>query len=114
MNEIPYIFWTGLEKPSFLVSKYVTDPECRSQFAWNLTGEDYAKLSNISGKDFGIAGCYKDNFGDYQVPIHDTTKHIKIGEFDECPSDFYLIWMDRTGAYQCQPFNKKVSVSTIQ
>lgn len=34
-----------------------------------------------------------------------------IAIVDECPSDYYLIWIDRTGAYQCQPFNGKVTLS---
>lgn len=33
----------------------------------------------------------------------------KVANIDDCPADYYLIWMDRTGAYQCQPFTKKVS-----
>lgn len=36
---------------------------------------------------------------------------IPIAIVDECPSDYYLIWIDRTGAYQCQPFNGKVTLS---
>lgn len=31
-----------------------------------------------------------------------------LATIDLCPSRYYLIWMDRTGAYQCQRFNKKV------
>ena len=33
----------------------------------------------------------------------------KVATIDDCPSDYYLIWMDRTGSYQCQPFSKKVT-----
>lgn len=36
--------------------------------------------------------------------------YIKIADIDDCPADYYLIWVDRTGAYQCQPFNKKVTL----
>lgn len=32
---------------------------------------------------------------------------IPIAVIDKCPADYYLIWIDRTGAYQCQPFNGK-------
>ena len=28
----------------------------------------------------------------------------KIADVDQCPAPFYAIWLDRTGAYQCQPF----------
>ena len=36
------------------------------------------------------------------------TPVIKI---DHCPSDYYVLWQDRTGAYQCQPFSKKTTYS---
>ena len=39
------------------------------------------------------------------------TKTINVATIDVCPSRYYLIWMDRTGAYQCQRFNKKVTHS---
>lgn len=32
---------------------------------------------------------------------------IKLAEIDQCPSKFYVMWQDRTGAYQCQPFSKR-------
>lgn len=34
-----------------------------------------------------------------------------LATIDLCPSRYYLIWMDRTGAYQCQRFNRKVTHS---
>ena len=41
----------------------------------------------------------------------------KVANVDSCPAPYYLIWMDRTGAYQCQPFTKRVdfteSISTV-
>lgn len=36
---------------------------------------------------------------------------VPIAMVDECPSDYYLIWIDRTGAYQCQPFTGKTTLS---
>lgn len=30
-----------------------------------------------------------------------------IAKVDHCPAEYYLIWIDRTGAYQCQPFTGK-------
>ena len=36
---------------------------------------------------------------------------IPFAVVDECPADYYLIWIDRTGAYQCQPFNGKNTLS---
>lgn len=32
---------------------------------------------------------------------------IKIAQIDYCNADYYVIWVDRTGGYQCQPFTKK-------
>ena len=32
---------------------------------------------------------------------------IPIATIDDCPAEYYLIWIDRTGAYQCQPFKGK-------
>lgn len=32
---------------------------------------------------------------------------IPVAKIDECPAEYYLIWIDRTGAYQCQPFSGK-------
>ena len=36
---------------------------------------------------------------------------VKVATVDTCPADYYLIWMDRTGGYQCQPFTKNTSYS---
>lgn len=41
----------------------------------------------------------------YEVP------YIQLAEIDECPAPYYLIWIDRTGAFQCQPFNGKTTLS---
>lgn len=42
---------------------------------------------------------YIDQYHNVVSPIS-----IKVADVDECPAPFYAIWMDRTGAYQCQPF----------
>lgn len=34
-----------------------------------------------------------------------------IADVDECPAPYYLIWIDRTGAYQSQPFRGKTTLS---
>lgn len=67
--------------------------DCHSQFACNVSGIGYQNLSRYTG-EIGIS-------------IGNSPRVMKVAEIDECPSDFYLIWMDRTGAYQCQPFNKR-------
>lgn len=38
---------------------------------------------------------------------NDISNNIIIAEYDDCVADYYLIWCDRTGGYQCQPFSKK-------
>jgi hypothetical protein len=43
-------------------------------------------------------------FGDLQV-------YTPIAKVDKCPAEYYLIWIDRTGAYQCQPFKGKNKLS---
>jgi len=34
----------------------------------------------------------------------DSMVRVKVADIDECPAPFYAIWLDRTGVYQCQPF----------
>lgn len=43
-------------------------------------------------------------FGNLQV-------YTPIAKVDKCPAEYYLIWIDRTGAYQCQPFTGKNKLS---
>lgn len=91
--------WVNMNPDAMIttvIQRSVNDNKCRSQFTWNISDYDYMHLSNIKGHEFGIS-----------IALSPVT--MKVGEFDECPSDFYLIWMDRTGAYQCQPFNKRVT-----
>ena len=64
-------------------------------FTYNIGGEDYVKM---------LEGVQK------YLAIRSPARWTKIANIDECPADYYLIWMDRTGAYQCQPFNKKVTL----
>lgn len=42
---------------------------------------------------------------------NDRTEFIPVALIDQCPSDYYVLWQDRTGAYQCQPFSKKTTYS---
>ena len=35
----------------------------------------------------------------------------KVADIDMCPSKYYLMWQDRGGSYQSQPFNDKVTYS---
>jgi hypothetical protein len=86
-------------------------------------GEVYYYLPRAGVTSLNVSGellyqvCGKNN-----VAVPDTTmwlsswsdsesKTINVATVDLCPSRYYLIWMDRTGAYQCQRFNKKVTHS---
>lgn len=42
---------------------------------------------------------------------NDISNNIIIAEYDDCLADYYLIWCDRTGGYQCQPFRKKSTLT---
>lgn len=41
----------------------------------------------------------------------DISNNIIIAEYDTCNADYYLIWCDRTGGYQCQPFSKNSTLT---
>lgn len=64
-----------------------------SVFAINQTATDIKKLTN-DADEVGVINYNRD-----------LSSYIKIADVDSCPADYYLIWMDRTGAYQCQPFD---------
>lgn len=57
------------------------------------------------------SAIYFKQYSDSNNPISYTPLQIKVADVDECPAPFYLIWMDRTGAYQCQPFTKRIDYS---
>lgn len=75
----------------------VTSLNVSGEQLYNLTNRDY-----LAGPDepvwLGVSGG-------------ESFKTINVATVDLCPSRYYLIWMDRTGAYQCQRFNKKVTHS---
>lgn len=73
-------------------------------------------------KEFGELDYLELTGNDYTINIDGTSLYeakelwlsdlnfnvkVKLAEIEDCPSKYYLIWMDRSGAYQCQPFSKK-------
>ena len=98
-------YWTNNTKFSFLgikdstiyIKKIITSRG--STIAKPYANIDYQKL-------VGVEANVK--IDEIWVGDADYNKITKLADVDECPSDYYLIWMDRTGAYQCQPFTKKV------
>lgn len=62
------------------------------------------QLDNTNFKYLAIAPVHK---VDNEIQYDDISHNIIIAEYDDCVADYYLIWCDRTGGYQCQPFSKK-------
>ena len=61
------------------------------------------------GHYLAIAPAIPNQFGDI-VP-EDVSNSVILAQFDSCNADYYLIWCDRTGGYQCQPFHKKTTMT---
>lgn len=78
--------------------------------AITIKGQDLYNLTKESDKIYFAPTSlfYVDGEEEYKPEL---VNCIPIAIVDECPSDYYLIWIDRTGAYQCQPFNGKVTLS---
>lgn len=70
--------------------------------------DDYNEIINLSVtyNDLSYLFPYCDSFG---VLSTNPYKITPVAYIDHCPSDYYVIWQDRTGAYQCQPFSKKTT-----
>lgn len=60
------------------------------------------------GQYLAIAPAHRNDYGDL-IP-EDVSNPILLAQFDRCNADYYLIWCDRTGGYQCQPFHKKTTL----
>lgn len=68
--------------------------------ACSLTGSDYSQAMKSNPTAL------------YLVSYNTTTQpYSKLADVDQCPAEYYLIWLDRTGAYQCQPFSGKVMLT---
>lgn len=64
-------------------------------------------LSDDVYKYIGIAQVGTDSNDDTYIKPN---KPVILAEYDDCLHDYYLIWVDRTGGYQCQPFNRKTTM----
>lgn len=76
------------------IQKEITGPI----IACSLTGSAYKTATKFSNSVYLMSE-------DANQP------YVKLADVDRCPSEYYLIWIDRTGAYQCQPFDGKVILS---
>lgn len=74
----------------------------------NITGEDYKGLTDNAEKIMFTGVSYDAPVDEYNADI---SKGVDLAYVDECPADYYLIWIDRTGGYQSQPFTGKVTLT---
>lgn len=68
----------------------------------NVDGYDLAQLTAANPTEIGICAVSNNS-------IASEIDYKKVANVDLCVADYYLIWYDRTGAYQCQPFSKKAT-----
>lgn len=61
------------------------------------------------GQYLAIAPAIQNPSGD--IVADDVSNPVILAQFDSCNADYYLIWCDRTGGYQCQPFHKKTTMT---
>ena len=76
--------------------------------AITLTGNYLHRLTHQNKSSIVLAAhrpSHNPESSYYEVP------YIKLADIDECPAPYYLIWIDRTGGFQCQPFNGKTTLS---
>ena len=100
---------TPIDDSYFLVQYYDTSNNLREGKVW-------VKPTNPQSNSYYYAsfyiqplsdGTFRGGFGSsvYKKFGHYTYNGAKIGQFG-CPTGYYLIWKDRLGSQQCQPFQK--------
>lgn len=109
----PQFMWWGRPKTLLYPLKlqnqnYVKFDSPGQVVASNLTGDDLRRVLSSQYTTHQITIQPVSQLSSDSGVI-DTAMTIPVANVDQCPADYYLIWMDRTGAYQCQPFNKKVT-----
>lgn len=94
------------------ITNYMTFDNGALINAITIKGQDLYDLTKESNKIYfaptSLFEVEGEDEGEYKPELINC---VPIAIVDECPSDYYLIWIDRTGAYQCQPFNGKVTLS---
>lgn len=58
---------------------------------------DYLSHEDLIGKDYIVTGRFSSA----------NRTQVDLCHVDACPAKYYLLWYDRFGGRQCQPFNKK-------
>lgn len=92
------------------ITNYMTFDNGALINAITIKGQDLYDLTKESDKIYFTPTSLFENEDEWEYKP-ELVNCIPIAVVDECPSDYYLIWIDRTGAYQCQPFNGKVTLS---
>lgn len=100
----------------FMGTKYTGDSEITKSTVQCRT---YGHVFGISLKNtaYWLALNPKTSIGGephslYLMPYSlNNANAVKIAEIDNCPAPYYLIWIDRSGAYQCQPLEGKCTLS---
>lgn len=107
---MPYIRWVGLDgdKPAGDYNDVnMTSIKCESNLLGvNITGDSLYEILTeyYNATEIGVATMMGREGNKFLC-------YTPIAKVDDCPSKYYLIWMDRTGAYQCQPFTKKTTIT---
>lgn len=109
----PQFMWWGqpdsLKTPLYLIDQnYVGYDSPGQVVATNISGDNLYKVLRNRYNATKITIQPRSQTSS-DVGCMDIFHSIPVANVDQCPADYYLIWMDRTGAYQCQPFNKKVT-----
>lgn len=76
-----------------------------------MAGESPGSYLSVDHKGhyLAIAPAIQNPSGD--IVAEDVSNPVILAQFDSCNADYYLIWCDRTGGYQCQPFHKKTTMT---
>ena len=74
-------------------------------YCWKLKVFQPEYLVSLTAGDSIIVRTHSDP----EQPPQREILSIPVANVDACPADYYLMWVDRTGAYQCQPFNKRAN-----
>lgn len=72
---------------------------------YNNSAEEISDLYDLTRGSILYLRQYKSTVG-----VQNRWK-TPVARVDECPADYYVIWMDRTGGYQCQPFSGRMDYS---
>lgn len=70
---------------------------------WSGRTEDALDIYNQATRYFE---CVRENIEG------EIKKYVDIAKYDRCPAKYYLMWIDRFGGIQCQPFSGKVTYSS--